>query len=76
MTYSLSIENWKSDSSSVNNLEKWEDVIDYLRHKLGDNCIRVHIHKYSSNDRLLGELRVCMGNMWYVTNSPNDKILL
>ena len=76
MTYSLAIIRHYSDPSYINDIKTWDEVLDYLRNKLDQWTIGVHIHKYSSNDRLLGERNVTMGNLWEVANSLTDKILL
>ena len=76
MTYSLTIVRQHSDPSYVNDIKTWDDVLDYLRNKLDQWTTSVHIYKYSSNDRLLGERNVTMGNLWEVANSLTDKILL
>ena len=76
MTYSLIIKRECADPQYVLNIRRWVDVLDYLRDKLDQWTIGVHIYKYSSNDRLLGERYVTMGNLWEVANSLTDKILL
>ena len=80
MTYSLSI--IRQDNSSkknfevVNDIKTGDDVLDYLKHKLDQWTIKVHIYKWSSNSRCLGERNVTMGNLWEVANSLTDKILI
>lgn len=80
MTYSLTIikeNNSKvGDFEYINGIETWLQVTEYLRNKLDQWTKKVHIYKYSSNDRLLGERNVTMGNLWEVANSLTDKILL
>ena len=76
MTYSLTIEHNNSDPTYVNDIKTWDDVLDYLKHKLDQWTIRVHIYKWSSNSRCLGERNVTMDNLWEVANSLTDKILL
>lgn len=76
MTYSLIIKRQNSDPSYINDIKTWDEVLDYLRNKLDQWTTSVHIYKYSSNDRLLGERNVTMGNMWEVANSLTDKVLL
>ena len=80
MKYSLTI--IRQDNSSkkvfetVNDIATWEQVTHYLRNKLDQWTIKVHIYKWSSNNRCLGEKCVTMGNLWVVANSFNDKILI
>ena len=80
MTYSLSI--IRQDNSSkknfevVNDIKTWDDVLDYLKHKLDQWTIKVHIYKWSSNSRCLGEKCVTMGNMWFICFSGTDKVLI
>lgn len=76
MTYSLIIEHNYSDPTYVNDIKTWEKVLDYLRNKLGHLVVRVHIFKWSSNNRLLGDKVVSMGNLYAVASSKNDKVLL
>jgi hypothetical protein len=76
MTYSLIIKRQNADPKDVLGIKTWGEVLDYLRNKLDQWTIGVHIYKYSSNDRLLGERNVTMGNLWEVANSLTDKILL
>ena len=76
MTYSLIIEHNYSDPTYVNDIKTWEEVLDYLRNKLGQWVVRVHIFKLSSNNRLLGDKVVSMGNLYAVASSKNDKVLL
>ena len=80
MTYSLSI--IRQDNSSkknfevVNDIKTWDDVLDYLKHKLDQWTIKVHIYKWSSNNRCLGEKCVTMGNLWFICFSETDKVLI
>lgn len=76
MTYSLIIEHNHAEPTYVNGIETWDEVLDYLKHKLDQWTIRVQIYKYSSNDRCLGEKCVTMGNMYAIANAPTDKVLL
>lgn len=76
MRYSLTIEHHHSDPSYVNDIKTWDEVLDYLKHKLDQWTIRVHIYKWSSNSRCLGEKCVTMGNLWDVVWNGTDKILL
>lgn len=76
MTYSLIIEHSNSDPTHVNDIKTWPQVTSYLRNKLDQWTIRVHIYKWSSNDRCLGHICVTMGNLWDIANSANDKVLL
>lgn len=76
MTYSLTIEHNHSDPTYVNGLTQWVQVTNYLRNKLDQWTISVHICKYSSDDRLLGETHVTMGNLCEVAFALRDKQVL
>lgn len=76
MTYSLTIERNNADPTYVNEIETWDDVLDYLKHKLDQWTIRVQIYKYSSNNRCLGHKCVTMSSMWFVCTVGTDKVLL
>ena len=70
------IEYKNSDPKHINDIATWDDVLDTLRHRLDQWTIKVHIYKWSKNDRCLGHRCVTMGNLYFVANSPTDKILL
>ena len=76
MTYSLIIEHSNSDPSYVLNIKTWEKVTNYLRNKLDQWVIRVKIYKYSSDNKLLGEKCVTMGNICEVAFALRDKQVL
>ena len=76
MTYSLTIEYKNADPTYVNDIKTWPEVTGYLRHKLDQWVSRVHIYKYSSDDRLLGEKCVTMSNLVDVCLSLRDKQVL
>lgn len=76
MTYSMVIKRANGDPTYKNGIPTWNDVTDILRKGLDQWTTNVHIYKYSSNDRLLGEKCVTMGNLWDVANSPKDNIVL
>ena len=76
MTYSLTIIRHHSDPSYINDIKTWPQVTDYLRNKLDQWTTSVHIYKYSSDDRLLGEKRVTMSNICEVAYSLRDKNIL
>ena len=76
MTYSLTIEHSNSDPTYVNDIKTWPTVTNYLRNKLDQWTTRVHIYKWASNHRLLGEKCVTMGNLCEVAFALRDKILL
>ena len=76
MTYSLIIEHSNSDPSYVLNIKTWEEVTNYLRNKLDQWVIRVKIYKYSSDNKLLGEKCVTMGNICEVAFALRDKQVL
>ena len=76
MTYSIIIEKRNSDPQYVNDIETWDDVLDYLKHRLDKQAINARIYKWSSNSRCLGEKPVTMSNMWFVLSVGTDKVLL
>lgn len=76
MTYSLSITRHQADPKSVNGLETWAQVTDYLRNKLDQWTTSVHIYKFSSNNKCLGEKHVTMSNICDVAFSLRDKVLI
>ena len=76
MTYSLTIAYSNGYPTNVNDIKTWDDVLDYLKHKLDQWTIKVYIYKWSSNHRCLGERCVTMGNLYFVAGSPTDKILI
>ena len=76
MTYSLIIEHTNSDPTYVNDIKTWPQVTYHLRKKLDQWTIRVHIYKWASNHRLLGEKCVTMGNLCEVAFALRDKVLL
>ena len=76
MTYSLTIEHSNSDPTYVNDIKTWPTVTNYLRNKLDQWTTRVHIYKWASNHRLLGEKCVTMGNLCEVAFALRDKVLL
>lgn len=78
MTYSLIIEHDQHHGypTRINDIETWDEVLDYLKHKLDQWTIKVHIYKWSSNNKCLGEKCVTMGNLYEIANTPNDKVLL
>jgi hypothetical protein len=76
MRYSMTIEYNHADPKYINDIETWGDVLDTLRHRLDQWTIRVHIYKWSSNNRCLGHRCVTMGNLYFVAGSPTDKVLL
>lgn len=76
MKYGMIIEYKNSDPKHINDIATWDDVLDTLRHRLDQWTIKVHIYKWSKNDRCLGHRCVTMGNLYFVANSPTDKILL
>ena len=76
MTYSLIIEHSNSDPSYVLNIKTWGEVTNYLRNELDQWVIRVKIHKYSSDNKLLGEKCVTMGNICEVAFALRDKQVL
>ena len=76
MTYSLVINKHHSDPTYVIGLNTWAQVTHYLRNKLDQWTISVHIYKLSSNNRTLGEKHVTMGNLCEVAFALRDKQVL
>ena len=76
MTYSLIINRNHSDPTYVNGLTQWAQVTNYLRNKLDQWTTSVHIYKYSSDDRVLGETHVTLGNLCEVAFALRDKQVL
>ena len=76
MTYSITIGYNHSDPKYINGLTKWEEVLDILKNKLDQWVIKVHIYKWSKNDRCIGSKCVTMGNLWDVCSNGTDKVLL
>ena len=76
MEYNLIIGKKYADPEYNNGLKQWRDVTAILRNGLDQWTISVHIYKYSSDNRLLGEKHVTMGNHWDMTKSLTDKVLL
>ena len=76
MTYSLIIEHANSDPTYVNDIKTWPQVTYYLRKRLDQWTTRVHIYKWSSNNKCLGEKYVTMGNICDVAFALRDKVLL
>ncbi len=76
MTYSLIIKRSQSDPIYVNGLTQWVQVTTYLRKKLDQWTIKVHIYKWSSDNRCLGSKCVTMGNICDVAFALRDKQVL
>ena len=76
MTYSLIIEHTNSDPTYVNDIKTWPQVTYHLRKKLDQWTIKVHIYKWSSDNRCLGSKCVTMGNLCEVAFALRDKVLL
>lgn len=76
MTYSLIISKATRDSEYVNGIQTWAQVTDYLRNKLDQWATSVHIYKYSSDHKTLGEKHVTMGNICDVAFALSDKQVL
>ena len=77
MIYSLVINKGQyQDPQFVNGLQAWVQVTDYLRNKLDQWTSSVHIYKFSSNNRTLGEKHVTMSNICDVAFALRDKQVL
>ena len=79
MKYMMTIERMnnssKKDFDSINDIPTWDKVRQILRNGLDQWTIKVHVYKWSSNDRCLGHICVTMGNLWNVLSYGTDKIL-
>lgn len=80
MTYSLTIvrdNNSKvKDFEYVNGIATWPQVTHYLRNNLDQWVKKVHIYKWSSNSKCLGEKCVTMSNICDVAFALRDKQVL
>jgi hypothetical protein len=76
MTYSLIITLSNADPIYKNDILTWGEVTAILRHGLDQWTTSVHIYKYSSDNRLLGEKHVTMGNICDVAFALRDKNVL
>lgn len=76
MTYSMVINRSHCDSTYIHNIKTWKEVTDYLKNKLDNNVTSVHVVKYGSDDRVLGERLVRMHNLWDVASAEKDKYAL
>lgn len=76
MTYSLLFEGrYNNQFEYHNDISTWKEVTDFLRNKLNAWVCKVVIVKYSSNDRILAEKVVTMGNLIDIATSANDKCI-
>jgi len=75
MDYSLIIGNHHSSTRYVNGLKTWKQVTDFLKNNLEQWTISVEIFKYSSDNKILGQKYVTMGNLIEVAMSETDKVL-
>lgn len=76
MTYSLVITRNQSDPQYILGLKTWVQVTHYLRNKLDQWTIKVHIYKLSSDNKTLGEKCVTMSNICEVAFALRDKQVL
>jgi len=76
MTYSLSITRANADPIYKNDILTWGEVTAILRHGLDQWTTSVHIYKWGSDNRLLGEKHVTMGNICDVAFALRDKDVL
>lgn len=76
MKYGMIIEHKNSDPKHINDIATWDEVLNILRNGLDQWTIKVHIYKWSKNDRCLGSKCVTMGNLWEVCWDGTDKVLL
>ena len=76
MRYSLIIEHQNSDWEYINGIKTWGEVTNHLRNKLDQWTIRVMVFKYSSDNKVLGERTVTMGNLVKIATSLTDKVIL
>ena len=76
MIYSLEVERVNYDPIYVNGIKTWIGVTDYLKKKLDSNAIRVHVYKWSENNKCLGRATIHMGNIAKVAYTLRDKDIL
>jgi hypothetical protein len=76
MEYSMTIERINFDPIYVNGIKTWIGVTDYLKKKLDSNTIRVHVYKWSENNKRLGHALINMSNIAKVAYTLRDKDIL
>ena len=76
MTYSLLIIRNYGKVEYKNDILTWPDVTKFLRNKTPADTISITIFKYSSNNRILGQKYVNIGNIVKVATSLTDKEVL
>ena len=77
MTYSIIVSRGQNaDPKYILGLKTWQQVTDVLKNGLDQWTVSAHIYKYSSDDRLLGEKHVTMGNICDVAFTLRDKQVL
>jgi hypothetical protein len=76
MKYSLTIERINYDPIFVDGIMTWVGVTDYLKKKLDSNTIRVHVYKWSNDNKRLGYAHIHMGNIAKVAYTLRDKDIL
>ena len=76
MTYSLTINRQNHDPIYKNSILTWGEVTAILRHGLDQWTTSVKIWKFGSDNRLLGEKHVTMGNICDVAFALRDKDVL
>lgn len=75
MKYSINIEKNNMANNTGRETEKWEDVVNLLKNGLTFDTRKVRIFKYSSDEKLVAQKDVTMGNIFEVANSASDEIL-
>ena len=76
MRYGMIISKHNADPEYKNDIADWRGVTSILRNGLDQWTTSVHIYKYSSDNRLLGEKHVTMGNICDVAFALRDKDVL
>lgn len=76
MTYSLLIIRNYGKVEYQNDILTWPDVTKFLRYKTPVDTISITIFKFSSNNRILGQKYVNIGNIVKVATSLTDKEVL
>jgi len=76
MIYSLEVEKVNYGPVFVNCIKTWTGVTDYLKKNLDSNTIRVHVYKWSSDNKCLGRATIHMGNIAKVAYTLRDKDVL
>ena len=72
----MTIERINFDPIYVYGIKTWTGVTDYLKKKLDSNTIRVHVYKWSKDNKRLGRALINMSNIAKVAYTLRDKDIL